>query len=33
VSTSTSTNTAANGGGDSYDMWEAVAMIWNWSFW
>src|SRR5262245_28488794 len=33
VSTSTSAKTAANGGGESYDMWDAVAMIWNWSFW
>ena len=33
VSTSTSANTAANGGGESYDMCDACAMIWNWSRW
>src|SRR5262245_15078253 len=33
TSTSTSAKTAANGGGESYDMCEAPAMIWNWSCW
>ena len=25
--------TGGKGGGESYDMWDAVAVIWNWSLW